>query len=190
MAMNSNSRAGDTTTEHALPCGRSVEQVWDDREAGRPGPHPYCPHCATARASLDRLVDATRVLVDDPAEPGSSLLDRIMAAVRADLTIGDAVALPAPAGGVDISTHALAAVLRFAVDGVPGVRAQRCRVAVVPADPYAVDVAMSVSLHFGSGRVQALEEARRRVAVALSSRIGLRLAVLDLEVADVWVDES
>jgi hypothetical protein len=184
MAVNDN----DTTTRHALGCGRSVEQVWDDREAGRSGPHPDCPHCSTARRSLDQLTEATQLLVDDPAEPATSLLDRIMAAVRADLTQGDAIALPTPAGGVDVSVHALAAVLRFAVDSVAGVRAQRCR--VVERDAQAVDVSMTVSLRFGSGRVQALEEVRRRVDAALSARIGLRLGVLDLDVVDVWVEED
>ncbi len=184
MAMNRN----DTTTDHALPCGRSVEQVWDDREAGRTGPHPDCPHCATARRSLDQLAEATRALVDDPAEPATSLLDRIMAAVRADIGLGDSVALPAPGGGVDISVHALSAVLRFAVDTVDGVRAHRCRITVDDTDPYAVHVAISVSLRFGSGRVLALDEVRDRVEAALSLRIGLRLLGLDLDVADVWVD--
>lgn len=175
----------DTRTDHALPCGRSVEQVWDDREAGRTGPHPDCAHCATARRSLDQLAEATQLLVDDPAEPASGLLDRIMAAVRADLSQSEVVALPAP--GVDISTQALASVLRFAVDSVDGVRAQRCRVAVDELDPHAVAVAMTVSLRFGSGQVTALDDVRRRVSAALSARVGLRLGSLDLEVADVWV---
>lgn len=184
MALNPN----ETSTDHALPCGRSVEQVWDDREAGRVGPHPDCAHCATARRSLDQLAEATQLLVDDPAEPESGLLDRIMAAVRADLSQTDVVALPVP--GVDVSTQAVAAVLRFAVDSVDGVRAQRCRVTVDDLDPYAVVVAMTVSLRFGSGQVTALEEVRRRVAAALSSRVGLRLGSLDLEVADVWVETA
>ncbi len=181
-------KRNDTSTDHALPCGRSVEQVWDDREAGRAGPHPDCEHCATAGRSLDQLAEATRLLVDDPAEPASGLLDRIMAAVRADLSQTDVIALPAP--GVDVSTQALAAVLRFAVDSVDAVRAQRCTVVVDDLDPYAVGVVMTVSLRFGSGEVAALDEVRRRVDAALSSRIGLRLATLDLEVADVWEEGS
>jgi uncharacterized alkaline shock family protein YloU len=184
MALNRN----DTSTDHALPCGRSVEQVWADREAGRAGPHPDCAHCATARRSLDQLAEATQLLVDDPTEPESGLLDRIMAAVRADLSQAEVVALPVP--GVDVSTQAVAAVLRFAVDSVDGVRAHRCRVTVEDLDPYAVDVAMTVSLRFGSGEVAALDEVRRRVEASLSSRIGLRMGTLDLEVADVWVEGS
>jgi hypothetical protein len=183
MAMNTNE-----TTTHALPCGRTVEQVWADVESGRAGPHPDCPHCGTARRSLDQLAEATRALVDDPAEPGTSLLDRIMDAVRADIGLGESIALPAPGGGVDISVHALSAVLRFAVDTVDGVRAHRCRVTVDDTDPYAVHVAISVSLRFGSGRVQALDEVRDRAEAALSDRVGLRLRSLGLDVVDVWQD--
>lgn len=176
-----------TRTEHSLPCRRSVEQVWEDRDAGRAAPDPNCPHCATARRSLDQLAEATQLLVDDPAEPDSTLLDRIMAAVRADLSQTDTIALPAP--GVDVSTQALAAVLRFAVDSVDGVRAQRCTVVAAvdrTRELDAVDVTMTVSLRFGSGEIEALREVRQRVGTALSSRIGLRLGRLDLEVADVW----
>jgi len=173
-------------TAHLLPCGRSVEDVWDDLEAGRVTDHAlHCPHCTTAQASLDDLTEATRALIDDPAEPPAGLLDKIMTAVRADLNLGRRIPLTPR---VDISTHALAAVLRYAVDGVEGIRAQQCRIEVSPDDPRAVRVRMSVSLRFGSGQVTALDEARRRVVAALPERIGLELETLDFEVADVWTD--
>ncbi|MFC0626180.1 hypothetical protein [Kribbella deserti] len=174
---------------HPLPCGRTVEDVWEDLEADRVTAHALeCPHCATARASLDQLTEATRALIDDPAEPPSGFLDKIMTAVRADLVLGRTVPLPHSVGRVDISTYALASVLRYAVDGVDGIRAHQCRIEDAPDHPHAVRVWMSVSLRFGSGQVIALEEARRRVAAALPERIGLELASLDFEVMDVWTD--
>jgi hypothetical protein len=186
--------ATDTGRGHPLPCGRTVEQVWQDMETGAAtggvDGHPAdCPHCATARASLEQLADATRLLVEDPVEPPTGLLDKVMAAVRADLMHGGTIPLPTPSGAVvDISTHALSAVLRYAVDTVAGVRAHRCRIVVDPETPHTVRVWMSVSLHYGSGHVAALELARRRVAAALTDRIGLSLSGLDFEVADVWTD--
>lgn len=186
MAMNPNG----TRTGHSLPCGRSVEQVWDDLGGGRTDTHAAdCPHCATARASLTQLAEATRLLVAEPVEPPPGLLDRIMAAVRADAVFGEAIPLPSPSGGVEISTHALAAVLRFVVDGIDGVRAHRCRVRLDPDAAHTIRVWMSVSLRYGSGQAAALDEARRRVAPALSTRIGLTLGTLDFEVTDVWVDD-
>jgi uncharacterized alkaline shock family protein YloU len=203
MAMNHEDPGRGTAARdgHPLPCGRTVEAVWEDLEAGRAGPHPDCPHCATSRRSLTELAAATRALVDDPTEPPPGLLDRIMAAVRADLDPADAVALPdahhpaahpaalAP-GGVAISMRALAAVLRFAVDGVDGLRAQRCRIEPDPADPFTVDVAMTVSVRYGAGTVDAVATARERVRAALSDRVGLTLATLIVEVADVWTDDG
>lgn len=193
MAMNPNhTRAsGGVRAGHPLPCGRSVEQVWEDLEAGRTSAHAVdCPHCTTARASLEQLAEATRLLVVDPGEPPPGLLDRIMTAVRAELAHAEKIPLPASSGGVDISALALAAVLRFVVDGVDGLRAHRCRIELDPDTVHTVRVFMSVSLRYGSGQVAALDEARRRVRAALSARIGLALQTLDVEVSDVWIDSA
>ncbi|MEV8377706.1 hypothetical protein AB0P21_33515 [Kribbella sp. NPDC056861] len=178
-------------TGHLLPCGRSVEDVWDEMEADRVTAHALdCPHCTTARASLDQLTEATRALIDDPAEPPAGFLDKIMTAVRADLILGQTIPLPSATAQVDISTHALAAVLRYAVDGVDGIRAHECRIEVTPDNPQSVRVSMSVALRFGSGQVGALDEARLRVAAALPERIGLDLDTLDFDVVDVWVEPA
>lgn len=208
MAMNPNDHGDDgasVTTSgagHPLGCGRTVEQVWADLEAGRTRPHETgCEHCRTARASLEQLAEATRALIDDPVEPPPRLLDTIMAAVRADLAPGDPIPLPGPPGvSLDISRHALAAVLRFAVDGVPGIRAHRCRIQPAGTEPAGTEPAvstaqpvrvwMSVSLRYGTDQARAVDEARRRVADALSARIGLTLDGLDIELTDVWPDTS
>jgi hypothetical protein len=182
-------RATTADPRYDLPCGRSVEDVWEELEAGTTSEHTAgCPHCSTARTSLDQLAEATRELVEDPIEAPPGLFDRILGAVRADLAVGDALALPTPAGGADVSTTALAAVLRYAVDSVAGVRAHRCRVEPDAAVPHAVRVWMSVSLDYRSGRVEALDVARDRIRTALSQRIGLQLSGLDLELTDLWLD--
>lgn len=183
-----------STDDYLLPCGQTVETVWADLETGRVTAHGLdCPHCTTTRASLSQLAEATRLLVDDAAELPAGMLDTIMAAVRADLSLTRTIELPTRAAYVDISFHALAAVLRYVVDGVDGVRAHECRVEPAPDqpghEPGTVRVWMSVSLRFGSGRVAALDDARRRVATALPERIGLQLDTLDFEVADIWIDE-
>ncbi|WP_405059576.1 hypothetical protein OG474_43555 [Kribbella sp. NBC_01505] len=128
-------------TGHLLPCGHSVEDVWDDMEADRITDHALnCPHCTTARASLDELTEATRALIDDPATPPAGFLDKIMTAVRADLSLGQTIRLPSPTARVDISTYALAAMLRYVVDGVDGICAHECRVEVSPDNSGAVKV--------------------------------------------------
>lgn len=180
--------------DYRLPCGQTVEAVWADLEADRVTAHGLdCPHCTTTRAGLSQLAEATTLLVDDPVDLPAGMVDTIMAAVRADLSLTRTIELPTSEAYVDISFHALAAVLRYVVDGVDGVRAHECRIEPVPEQSGhasgTVRVWMSVSLGFGSGRVAALDEARRRVAAALPERIGLQLDTLDFEVADVWIDE-
>ena len=180
----------DRTDLHALDCGRTVEDVWDQLESGAEDAHlAGCPHCRTARSSLEQLAEATSLLIDDPVEVPSGLLDRIMTAVRADLNLGRTIPLPAGDAQVEVSVHALAAVLRYAVDGVAGIRARQCRVELSPDRPDAVRVWMSVALKFGSGQVGELEEARARIVLALRGQIGLELDTLDFEVVDVWTDE-
>jgi len=176
----------DTVTAlHPLPCGRTVEDVWDELESGELSAHRAgCPHCRTAQAGLEQLIEATQLLIDDPVEVPGGLLDRIMTAVRADLNLGRTIPLPAEPATVEVSVHALAAVLRYAVDGTSGVRARQCRIELTETG--SVQVWMSVALEFGAGQVDALDEARQRVALALRGQIGLELESLDFEVVDVW----
>ncbi|MFF0341401.1 Asp23/Gls24 family envelope stress response protein [Kribbella sp. NPDC004875] len=179
---------GNPVTDlHPLACGRTVEDVWDELDSGTPSAHlTDCPHCRTARAGLEQLAEATAFLIDDPVEVPTGLLDRIMTAVRADLNLGRTLPLPAGSAEVELSVSALAAVLRYAVDGVPGIRARQCRIEL--ASPEAVRVTMTVALKFGSGQVTALDQARERVAAALRGQIGYDLDRLDFEVVDVWTD--
>lgn len=119
-------------------------------------------------------------------DPPPDLVDRITAAARAQQhPPAAAIPLPSARGGLDITPPALATVLRYAVDGVGELFAQRCRVERV-GDEYAVRVWMSVSLRRGFDPVDALADARLRVRAALAEWIGLRLAGLEIELADLW----
>lgn len=175
----------EVTDLHPLACGRTVEDVWDELDSGTPSAHlTECPHCRTARASLEQLAEATAFLIEDPVEVPNGLLDRIMTAVRADVNLGRTIPLGSP--DVQLSVPALAAVLRYAVDAVPGIRARQCRIEVV--SEHAVRVSMTVALKFGAGQVRALEAARDQVASALRGQVGYELDRLDFEVVDVWTD--
>lgn len=186
-----------TTEGYQLPCGRDVETVWarlDEVDAGRADAHELdCPHCRAARESLRVLRSLTDELIADESAPSPGLTGRIMSAVRAEVRRGDLVRLPpGEPGGARVSEAAIAAVLRFAADQVPGVRARRCRVRAVddladdpPGEEQAIEVRMSIAVsyrHFAG----ALDLVRERVAAAATSRIGVRLARLDLTVDDVY----
>lgn len=178
---------------HPLPCGRLVEDVFDDLDAGRSDDHSTtCEHCVTARRSLDTLTAATRALIDDVAEPPSNLLDRIMAAVRAEVRRGDV--LPLGDGGfgpVDISEQAVAAVLRYAADTVDGVWARSCHVSAEAGRAVTVTLSLSLSLRFGAGPAERLvDHVRERLAAALAGQVGLRAGRIDLRIEDVWPEEE
>jgi hypothetical protein len=179
-----------TTEGYELPCGRDVETVWarlDEVDAGRADPHELdCPHCRAAHESLRVLRSLTDVMIADESAPSPGLTGRIMSAVRAEVRRGDLVELPsAEPGGARVSEAAIAAVLRFAADQVPGVRARRCRVNAIDDAPGAIEVRMTIAVsyrHFGG----ALDVIRERVEAAATGRIGVRLVRLDLTVDDVY----
>ncbi|MFD7154999.1 Asp23/Gls24 family envelope stress response protein [Kribbella sp. NPDC059898] len=175
----------EVTDLHPLACGRTVEDVWEELDSGTPSAHlAECPHCRTARASLEQLAAATEALIDDPVDLPTGLLDRIMTAVRADVNLGRTI--PLGSAEVELSVPALAAVLRYAVDAVPGIRARQCRIELVGHDT--VRASMTVALKFGGGQVAALEQARERAATALHAQIGYAVESFDFEVVDVWTD--
>ncbi|MFI5716132.1 Asp23/Gls24 family envelope stress response protein [Nocardia sp. NPDC051750] len=192
--------AVNETTErnHLLPCGRGLEQVWqrlDDVEAGHADAHEAsCPHCRAARESLLALRAATRELIDEPEETPPDLLGRIMSAVRADARRGRMLTLPAPhPGEIRVSEQAVAAIVRYAADSVPGVRARNCRVRQAPAESGgrpAMDVELTIAVRFGTASLdEVLPDVRARVAAALPDRIGTTLRRLDVHVGDFY-DET
>ena len=204
-----------TTEGYQLPCGRDVETVWerlDEVEAGRADSHELdCPHCGAARESLRMLRTVTGLLIDDDEAPSKGLTGRIMSAVRAEVRRGDMVALPTvEPGAARVSEQAISAVLRFAADSVPGVRARRCRIRTVDpdlvdpdvvgpdsagaqaegvqagADGAVIDVVMTIAVSYRTFSGGALEVVRERVAAAATGQIGVRLGRLDLTVNDLY----
>lgn len=174
-----------TTEGYELPCGRDVETVWarlDDLDAHQ----RECPHCRAARESLLVLRAMTGVLIADDTAPSPGLTGRIMSAVRAEVRRGDLIRLPGTEpGGARISEAAIAAVLRFAADQVPGVRARRCRIRAVDDQNGQIEVRMTIAVSYRQF-AGALAEVRARIEAAATGRIGVRLARLDLTVVDVY----
>ncbi|AFU00739.1 hypothetical protein [Nocardia brasiliensis] len=188
---------GTTEQDYLLPCGREIEQVWDRLdtvEAGLGDEHDdTCPHCASARDSLLALRAATKELIDEPDPAPPDLTGRIMSAVRAEARRGRTLSLPtAMPGVVEVSEQAVAAVLRYAADSVPGVRARHCRVRRVGSGTDGANllaVELAVAIRFGHTTVgAALPVVRERVHAALAAQVGLELATLDLVVADIYED--
>ncbi|MGH3630196.1 MAG: Asp23/Gls24 family envelope stress response protein [Sciscionella sp.] len=182
MALNSE------VSSHQLPCGRSVEDVWNELRAHAVSRHAAgCAHCQTARRSLEPLASATSLLMQEELEPPEGLLDRIMQAVRAEVRRTDSVPLPSAHGPAAISNDAFAVVLRYAADTVDGVRARTVSVTVDPDYSGRVRVRMSLSLRYGVGPIGELfDTVRDRIDAAVSGQIGVFTSAIDLGVDDVW----
>ncbi|MFC8044562.1 anti-sigma factor family protein [Nocardia sp. NPDC057353] len=193
-----NSAADHEATGYLLPCGRDLEQVWDRLDAVDAGlgdeHETHCPHCGTARESLRALRAATAELIAEPEPTPPDLTARIMSAVRAEVRRGRTMPLATPEpGGVEVSERAVAAVLRFAADSVPGVRTRRCRVKPVGVEPdgrAAVEVELAFALAVGTPVADVLPVVRERVNAALNSGIGVSVHRMDVLVADLFVDDA
>ncbi|MFI5783855.1 Asp23/Gls24 family envelope stress response protein [Nocardia sp. NPDC051570] len=180
--------------EYVLPCGRTLERVWqrlDSARADSTDDHEAnCPHCRAARESLLALRGATRELIEADDEPSPDLLGRIMSAVQAEMRRGKTLPLPTDVpGAVVISEQAVAVVLRYAADTVAGVRARRCRVRDVGRGPEGatiVDVELTVVVRSDGVIGDLIPQVRERVAAAASGRVGLRVQRLDIVVDDIY----
>lgn len=177
---------------HPLPCGRPVEELFADVDAGRVDDHTLaCAHCSTARRGAANLAAATRALAEDPTEPPPGLVERIMQVARLEFRRGEILPLPSEHGPADISEYAVAAVLRNAADSVTGVRARSCRISAYSDRPGQVQVQMSLLLRYRTGPAeQTLADVRRRVAAALTAHVGLVADSIDLAVVDLWPEEE
>lgn len=199
-----------TSEGYALPCGRQLEELWESLENGTASVtgladaadvadshEQTCPHCLTALSGLVALQDATRELAAAPVDVPPRLTSRIMGAIRADVRRMRMLPLPdaglEPGGQAEVSAQAVAAVLRFAADAIPGIRARRC--SVRPRDPAAVpdgmsgwvDVEMTLAIRYGTASgEQVLAAVRQAVLAAAGAQVGLRVARCDLLVDDVW----
>ncbi|WP_116050147.1 anti-sigma factor family protein [Amycolatopsis palatopharyngis] len=193
MAMNSTNSAGNG---YELPCERELEQVWEyldnpDVDDGVDEHERTCPHCRTARESLRALREATAELIEETEQPPPDLFGKIMSAVRAEVRRGHMVRLPSSEPGVvEVSEQAVAVVLRFAADSVPGVRARRCRIATVGVGQVGesqVEVQLTLAVDYrNQTTIEALTEVRARVSAAAAARVGLQLVALDLVVDDIY----
>ncbi|MPQ96640.1 Asp23/Gls24 family envelope stress response protein [Modestobacter sp. I12A-02628] len=189
-----------TTSDSAegtqLPCGRSLDALWAGLASGtaaEPDEHERtCPHCRTARDGLGALLGAVhgaRAERDEP--PPSSLRERIMGAVRAEVRRGELLPLAStPHGVVTISAQAVAVVVRFAADTVPGVRARRCAVQLAGEPGTSADGVLQVELSLvvpaGPRPIpDVVDDVRSRVAGAVDRSVGARLGRLDVVVEDV-----
>ncbi|MGI9000466.1 MAG: Asp23/Gls24 family envelope stress response protein [Pseudonocardia sp.] len=176
-----------------LACGRDAALVWDRAEAGTP-PDEHeraCPHCTAAFADAQRLDSVVHRMATQELEPPSSVMDRVLSAVRTELRPHDVLTLPSPHGPARVSRPAAATVLRHAVDRISGVWARSCRIEQVTAvESRAVDVTLTVTARFGIDLTPVTARVRQLVIAAGEQALGIPVRRVDIHVVDVFEDGS
>ncbi|MFF8835788.1 hypothetical protein [Streptomyces sp. NPDC015130] len=214
MALNSDPRplGGADDDGELLPCGRSLENVWEGVAPEGQSPeaesvhHAHCPHCSAALAdlrSLDRLITAAREVdastgadATDGYAAAEALTARVMDVVRLELRPGRTL----PLGGGDderswIFESAAARELRAAVDALPGIRAGSCRIHPLGdggsedgagRGPLRVQVAVVASL---AALPDAADEVRDALFAAADRVLGMDVREIDVRIVDVLVED-
>ena len=192
MALNTGS---PDTPIARLACGRDAALVWDRAEAGlAPDEHERgCPHCGAAFADAEGLRSVIHLMAAEPIEPPSSVMDRVMTAVRSDFRPYDVLTLASPYGPARLSRPAAAAVLRHAVDRMSGLRARSCRIEQSQGDaadgePVAADVTITVVARFGVDLASVTARVRQLVIAAGEQALGVPVRRVDIDVVDVLED--
>ncbi|EST26403.1 hypothetical protein N566_23920 [Streptomycetaceae bacterium MP113-05] len=182
-----------------LPCGRTLEEVWDAWDEGRAMGDPHyaaCPHCTAALHGLRTLDDFVRTARTTEAEErhvdghdvagraAEAVTARVMDIVRRELRPGRPLAMGEPDEEAWIVEAAAARAFRSAVDGLRGVHAGSCR--IVP-DPGRATVRVRVEVAADLTRpVPELADAvRDRVLAAAQTAVGLEVSAVDVAVVDI-----
>ncbi|MGI5471721.1 Asp23/Gls24 family envelope stress response protein [Streptomyces sp. CA-132043] len=182
----------------ALPCGRTLSEVWETAEESPDDPHTAgCPHCQEALAQLGVLDDYVREArtgaADEAAEAADAaaaerLTARVMDLVRTELRPGRTLPLGEPADDAWITEAAAAKAFRAAAETLPAVHAGSCRVTITaPEGPMTVSMEIAAGLRWELPDLA--EQVRRRVRAAADETVGLAVSVVDVAVVDL-IDES
>jgi hypothetical protein len=193
-------------TAELLACGREAAGVWDDAEAGRLDEHERaCPHCQAVAADAAGLAHDAAGLAAESVEPPTSLLERVMSVVQAELR-SEYLPLPSREGPARLDRATAAAVLRQAADAMSGVWARSCRITppgqhtptvadegqeapeLGPAagQSSGVVVTMSITVVFGADLPSAAARVQQLVATAGERFLGIPVERVDVTVVDVF----
>ncbi|MFG3319581.1 hypothetical protein ACGF3J_16210 [Streptomyces sp. NPDC048171] len=175
--------------DERLPCARLLSDVWERARTGRDQDDAHTDGCVYCRdaveglTALDRATDALRTR----GPSARALVERIVAAVRAEVRLGRLVPLDDPTGELRIAETTAAGVLRRAAGRVPGVLAASCRLAPGAAGTETrVSVAMTLSVTLDQPLPGRTEQVRRAVADAAAHELGLAVEAIDLRVSAEW----
>lgn len=186
-----------------LACGRDAAKVWERAAAGLPSIHDgTCPHCQAVADDQRLLATAVTALVDEAVEPPTSLTERVMGAVLAELRPAHYLPLPTRHGPARIDRVTAAGVLRHAVAQMSALRVRSCQIHLIePSGSDAtstgsvhgsptVRINISVTARFGADLLSATARVRQMILAAAEDLLGLPVATVDVEIVDVFEDPA
>ncbi|MER7394981.1 Asp23/Gls24 family envelope stress response protein [Streptomyces sp. NPDC000151] len=178
----------------ALPCGRTLSEVWEAAEETPDDPHTAgCPHCQEAVAELGVLDDYVRRARGGDADEAAEAADaaaaeritaRVMDLVRTDLRPGRTLPLGEPADDAWITEAAAAKAFRAAAEALPAVFAGSCKVTLqAPDGPATVNMEVAAGLEWPLPELA--ERIRERVLAAADEVVGMSVSAVDVTVVDL-----
>ena len=185
-----------------LACGRDAAKVWERAAAGRPSTHDRaCPHCQAVADDQRLLATAVAALAEEAVEPPTSLTERVMGAVLAELRPAHYLPLPTRHGHARIDRVTAAGVLRHAVAQMLALRVRSCQIHLIePSGSDAtssgvlgsptVRINISVTARFGADLLSATARVRQMILAAAENLLGLPVTTVDVEVIDVFEDPA
>lgn len=186
-----------------LACGRDAAKVWERAAAGRPSAHERaCPHCQAVADDQRLLATAVAALVDEAVEPPTSLTERVMGTVLAELRPAHYLPLPTRHGHARIDRVTAAGVLRHAVAQMSALRVRSCQIHLIepsgseatstglePGSP-TIRINISVTARFGADLLSTTARIRQMILAAAGNLLGLPVTTVDVEVVDVFEDPA
>ncbi len=180
-----------------LPCGRDPLEVADHARAGRLDEHERsCPYCQSAAAEAGLVRRAAGELAGAPVDAPATLLPGIMRTVWAELRSTDTVALPVTGGGVLVTTLAIAAALRHALDDLPELTIHSCSADTADQPSPEAHGAPEVSVHITATATYPAQlpglagTCRQLTADTLQTQFGLRPHRVDIDFIDLDLPED
>ena len=180
----------DSTT---LPCGRDPLDVIDAELAGRRDPHvANCVHCQGVLdgvAVQERIANELRSAAS-PAPP--TLLPSVMATVWAELRPGREIPLPTETSSF-ASELAVTSALQFALEKLPHLEIQVCRVRLADTDETTatgagplLNVEVTAAAAYQTDLLALADSIRSHSTNTLAAQFGLAAAVIDVDITDLY----
>lgn len=183
-----------------LGCGRRIDELWESIDQPLNRHERSCAQCQQARDALYNLATVTEAmrgqeLTQPDLQPGARVKEAIMMVARAEVRRGRRIPLRhTHAGTINISEQALAGLVRFAADTLPGIRARRCSIELFDqgetaanlVDASDVHITLKVAMAAEKSIPETMEMLRERIIAVVQAQVTVDARQIDVIVEDLY----